>query len=144
NPVASSSTLCAGSGLTLTATGNATNYVWSGGAVPGPNGAGFIPPASTLAYTVIGTSALSCTAFATMPVTVHPTPINTPIASPAVICIGASSTLSATGALNYPWTRTSHTVNTSDSVVSPNLGVTTYTVIKANSTCIDTKTISVT
>jgi hypothetical protein len=143
NPVASSSTLCAGNGLTLTATGNATNYVWSGGTAPSGNGVGFVP-ALTATYTVIGTSAISCTASATIPVTVYATPINAPLANPAIVCIGGSSTLSASGALSYTWSSATQTVNTIDFVITPTLGTTTYTVIKSNSTCSDTKTISVT
>jgi hypothetical protein len=143
NPVTSSSTLCAGSGLTLTATGNATNYVWSGGAAPSGNGAGFVPPASTISYSVIGTSALSCTALATIPVTVYPTPTNPPTANPALICIGGSSTLSATGAANYTWTSATQTVNTADFIVTPNIGSSTYTVIKANSSCSNTQVVTV-
>jgi hypothetical protein len=142
NPIASSPTLCSGGSVTLTATGNATNYVWSGGVGGITNGVGFNPPL-TATYTVIGTSALSCTASATMPVTVYPTPVNAPTANPALICIGGSSTLSATGALNYTWTRATQTVNTADFVVTPTLGTTTYTITKANSSCFNTQTLSV-
>ncbi|WP_317896715.1 T9SS type A sorting domain-containing protein [Aurantibacillus circumpalustris] len=141
NPATSSSTLCAGGSVTLTATGNATNYAWSGGSGPITNGVGFAP-AITATYVVIGTSALSCTAFATMPVTVYPTPINAPTANPNLICIGGSSTLSATGALSYTWASTTQTVNTSDFTVTPSIGITTYTITKANSSCVNTQVLS--
>ena len=78
-----------------------------------------------------------------MPVTVYPTPINAPTANPALICIGGSSTLSATGASNYTWTSGTQTVNTADFIVTPVLGTTTYTITKANSTCFNTQTICV-
>ncbi|WP_317897580.1 glycine-rich protein [Aurantibacillus circumpalustris] len=142
NPVTSTSTLCAGGSITLTATGNATNYAWSGGSGPITNGVGFVP-AITATYTVIGTSALSCTAFATMPVTVYPTPINVPTANPGLVCIGGSSTLSATGALSYTWSSTTQTVNTANFIVTPGLGITTYTITKANSSCVNTQVLSV-
>ncbi|WP_317899912.1 glycine-rich protein [Aurantibacillus circumpalustris] len=141
NPVTSTSTLCAGGSVTLTATGNATNYAWSGGTGGITNGVGFTPPL-TATYTVIGTSALSCTAFATMPVTVYPTPINVPTANPGLICIGGSSTLSATGALSYTWSSTTQTVNTANFIVTPVLGTTTYTITKANSSCVNTQVLS--
>ncbi|WP_317897579.1 glycine-rich protein [Aurantibacillus circumpalustris] len=141
NPATSTSTLCAGGSVTLTATGNATNYVWSGGAGGITNGVGFTPPL-TATYTVIGTSALSCTAFATMPVTVYPTPINVPTANPGLVCIGGSSTLSATGALSYTWSSTTQTVNTANFIVTPVLGTTTYTITKANSSCVNTQVLS--
>ncbi|WP_317899911.1 T9SS type A sorting domain-containing protein [Aurantibacillus circumpalustris] len=141
NPATSTSTLCAGGSVTLTATGNATNYVWSGGAGGITNGVGFTPPL-TATYTVIGTSALSCTAFATMPVTVYPTPVNVPTANPGLVCIGGSSTLSATGALSYTWSSATQTVNTANFIVTPVLGTTTYTITKANSSCVNTQVLS--
>jgi hypothetical protein len=125
--------------VTLTATGNATNYAWSDGV---GNGVGFTP-FTTKTYTVIGTSALSCTAQATIPVTVVTTPITPPTANPIIVCIGNSSTLSAVGASNYTWTSGTQTVNTADFVVTPALGISTYTVTKANANCVDTKTINV-
>jgi hypothetical protein len=142
-PVASSGSLCSGSQLTLTAQGNAATYTWTGGSVPITNGTGFVPPTSTI-YTLTGTSALSCTAAATIPVTVYVTPTLAPTAAPMIVCIGGSSTLSAVGALNYTWTSTTHTVNTSTMVVTPtSTGMTTYTVVKSNSNCSDTKIINV-
>ncbi|WP_317898462.1 T9SS type A sorting domain-containing protein [Aurantibacillus circumpalustris] len=142
NPVASSASICSGNSVTLTATGNATAYAWSGGVGGISNGVGFSPPL-TATYTVIGTSALSCTASATIPVTVYPTPINPPTANPGLICIGGSSTLSATGAANYTWTSSSQTVNTANFIVTPVVGNTTYTITKANSTCYNTQIITV-
>ncbi|WP_317898459.1 T9SS type A sorting domain-containing protein [Aurantibacillus circumpalustris] len=141
NPATSASTLCAGGSVTLTATGNATNYAWSGGTGGITNGVGFTPPL-TATYTVIGTSALSCTAFATMPVTVYPTPVNVPTANPGLVCIGGSSTLSATGALSYTWSSATQTVNTANFIVTPVLGTTTYTITKANSSCVNTQVLS--
>lgn len=143
-PVASSPTLCSGNTLTLTAAGNATNYTWSGGNAPSGNGVGFIPPVSTVNYSVVGTSVLSCTALATIPVTVYATPVLAPAASPQLICIGGSSTLSAQGAISYTWSSLTQTVFTSTFVVTPSSpGISTYTITKANSTCSDTKQISV-
>ena len=140
--VASTASLCSGLNLTLTGVGNSTAYAWSGGSGSIVNGVGF-PPTTTATYTVIGTSALSCTASASVPVTVVTTPVNFPVPNPGLICIGGSSTLTATGATNYTWTSATQTVYTSTFVVTPNIGTTTYTVTKSNSNCFDTKTISV-
>jgi hypothetical protein len=137
--VASSASLCSGTNLTLTGVGNATAYAWVGGYT---NGVGF-QPGITNTYTVIGTSALSCTASATIPVTVVTTPVAYPTAQPALICIGQTSTLTASGATNYTWTTGTQTLNTAAITVTPAVGVTTYTIIKANANCVDTKTISV-
>jgi hypothetical protein len=142
-PVASSGSLCSGSSLTLTAQGNASTYTWTGGSVSFTNGIGFVPATSTI-YSLTGTSVLNCTAMATIPVTVYVTPTLVPTAAPAIVCLGGSSTLSAAGALSYTWISASQTVNTSTMMVTPtSTGITTYTVIKANSNCSDTKTINV-
>jgi len=140
--VASTASLCSGNTLTLTGVGNATAYAWSGGTIPITNGTGFAP-LLTNTYTVIGTSALSCTALATVPVTVVNTPTAFPTAQPALICIGNSSTLTATGATSYTWAGPTSTVFTSTVAVTPNVGSTTYTITKSNSNCVDTKTINV-
>lgn len=140
---ASSPSLCSGSSLTLTGVGNATAYTWSGGPSGIIDGTGFSPGASAN-YTVIGTSALSCTAAATISVQVVQTPSIAPTASPLIVCIGNSSTLTATGASNYTWTGGSAVGNNSTYVVSPtNLGISTYTVRRANSTCTSSAQISV-
>jgi len=146
NPATSASTLCAGGTISLTATGNATNYVWSGGTAPAGNGAGFIPAAGNFTYNVIGTSALSCTALATVPVTVYATPNAAPVASATLGCIGNSVTLTAGGALSYTWASSTQTLtgNPQFTVIPAAPGVTSYTVTKSNSTCVDTKVISIT
>ena len=134
---ASSPTLCAGSSLILTG-GGAVSYNWSPLVA---NASPFIPTASN-SYTVLGTSALGCTATAVANVTVYPTPSSAPLASPALICIGSSASLSATsGALSYSWMPG----NSTNSVitVSP-LATTVYTLIQSNSTCSNTRTLSVT
>lgn len=142
-PLASTPSLCAGSQLTLTASGNAATYTWTGGSVPITDGLGFVPVTSTV-YTLTGTSALNCTLAATIPVTVYTIPSQIPAASPPIVCIGGSATLNVGGALNYTWTSATQTVFTPSMVVTPSgTGVTTYTVTKANSNCSDTRTISI-
>ena len=142
-PVASTSSLCSGATLTLTGVGNSTAYAWSGGAIPITNGAGFSPVAS-VNYSVIGTSALSCTALATVSVAVVQTPSFAPTANSGIICLGQTSTLTATGATSYTWASLTSTVFTSSMAVTPtSSGISTYTVTRTNSNCLDTKTISV-
>jgi hypothetical protein len=141
--VASTASLCSGTNLTLTGVGSATAYAWSGGPLPITNGVGF-QPSSTITYSVIGTSALSCTALSTVPVTVVTTPIIPPIASPPLVCIGNSSTLSATGASSYTWTSSTGVIsNGATAIITPTAALNTYTITKSNSNCVDTKTISV-
>ena len=137
----SSSSLCSGGSLTLTAAGNGTAYTLSGGSGPISSEVGFVP-AITTTYIAIGISALGCTASSAIPVTVIVTPIIAPVASPALVCLGKSSTLTA--AASYTWSSASQTVYTTSFVVTPNLGLSTYTVIKGNSNCYNTQMITIT
>ena len=131
-------TLCSGTSLTTTATG-ANSYTWSHGF---NNNQGFFPT-TTANYSVVGLSANGCTAQAvTSQVTVVLTPTAFPTSAPPLICIGNSSTLTATGAGSYTWITPSGTSNTNQLAVTPTI-TTTYTVIKLNANCADTKTVTV-
>lgn len=138
--IASTPTLCSGNTVTMTGVGTATSYAWSSNpVVPGlANGVGIFPSANT-SFTVIGTSALSCTNSAVNTVTVVTTPALAPTSSPTLICKGSSSNLSATGATNYNWIPGGFT--TSGITVSPTI-TTTYTLTKSNANCVDIKTIT--
>jgi hypothetical protein len=131
-------TLCSGTSLTTTATG-ANTYAWSHGF---NNNQGFFP-STTANYSVVGTAVNGCTAQAvTSQVTVVLTPTAFPTAAPPLICIGNSSTLTATGATTYTWITQSGTNNNAQIVVSPT-ATATYTIIKLNANCSDTKTVTV-
>ncbi len=95
-----SSTVCAGSSLTLSGNGAAT-YTWTGGVV---NGVAFVP-ASSASYTVTGISVNGCTNTAVSSITVSALPSVTASASPSVaICAGSPVTLTGSGATTYSWT----------------------------------------
>lgn len=107
NPVAtviantSADTVCAGDSVTLTGTGTALTYNWSGGVT---DGSGFIP-SSTATYTVTGTSGNNCTTTATQIITVNPLPIVFASSTAAIVCSGTLITLSGIGnATSYVWT----------------------------------------
>ena len=136
--VASTASLCSGISATLTANG-ANTYTWSGGPVPVTNGVAFFPP-TTATYTVIGTSALGCTNTAQASISVVLTPSAQPTAAPSLICIGSCASLNATGATSYTWLPGN--INSSGAAVCPTT-TTTYTLIKSNANCVDTKTITV-
>jgi hypothetical protein len=90
-------TVCAGTSVTLTASG-ASTYSWNNGINQGVA----FTPASTLTYTVTGTSAAGCIATDQVVVTVNPLPtVNA--GTDQTVCVGASVTLSATGASTYTW-----------------------------------------
>jgi gliding motility-associated-like protein len=104
NPVViitpNSQAICDGDSGIITATG-AGSYIWSGGL--GTSASQTIAPAVTTTYTVTGTDINGCSGTANAIVTVHPNPVVTAIADPGIICIGASTTITGGGALNYVW-----------------------------------------
>jgi hypothetical protein len=128
-------TLCTGQLLTLSGQG-AASYVWSGGV---SNGVAFLPGASG-AYTVTGTDANGCTASSSIAITVSGLLAVNATATPATICAGASSTLSATGGTSYSWMPGNLTGSPS---VSP-ATTTIYTVTATNASgCSNTATVTV-
>lgn len=96
---ASPLTVCAGDTVILSANG-ATSYSWSGGIT---NGTPFVPGITTQ-YTVTATDANGCSKSATYLMNVYPLPSLTAIAAPAVVCTGATTTLTGGGATSYSWT----------------------------------------
>jgi len=85
------STVCSGSGVTLTATG-ATSYSWNTGDVTDVIS---VNPSSTATYTATGTDANGCSN--TSSITVNVFPVNTPTVSQV------GNTLTASGATSYQW-----------------------------------------
>ena len=135
--IVSPTNICAGSSATLSSSG-ATSYTWNPGALTG--GTVTVTPTSTTLYTVTASNAFGCTATRTVNLIVTPVPTVNPVASPANICIGGSSTLTATGATTYTWNPGALTG--SNVVVTP-VANTTYTVVGSNGSCSDTKTVTV-
>ena len=134
NPTA----ICIGSAVTLTATG-ATSYVWNPGALTGTSISR--TPTINTTYTVVGTSA-GCTGSRTVAVIVNPLPTLTLSASPASVCPGRSSTLTASGASTYSWSPIATTGSTAN--VTPTI-TTTYTASGTSTAgCVNTQTVRVT
>ena len=128
-----SAAVCTGASITLTG-GGASTYSWSGGVT---NAVSFIPTATTT-YTVTGTNANGCLNTATITITVNPLPIVTTATTAATICIGASTTITASGATTYAWMPGNLTGATV--TISP-IATTTYTVTGTNANgCINTTT----
>ena len=108
NPVVSASatpaSICAGASSSLTGSG-ATSYTWSGGLTAGsPTTAS---PASTITYTVTGTTA-GCTGSNTVTVSVNPVTANAGSDWVQGACATSTNTLNGSGtgtaALTYAWT----------------------------------------
>ena len=105
-------TLCTGEGTTLTAS-SGTSYAWASGET---TQAITIFPTSTTTYTVTVTGATGCTGTASATVTVNPLPTAAITPMMETICVGQSTTLTASGGTSYSWT-TGET--TSSITVSP-------------------------
>lgn len=128
-----SGTICSGNSFTLVPSGANTYTFNSGNAV--------VSPSTTSSYSVTGTSAEGCVSSNTVVsnVTVNALPNVNSTASNATICIGETSTLSASGASTYVWNTTSTLVTL---VVSPTI-TTSYTVSGTdNNGCVNTSAIT--
>jgi gliding motility-associated-like protein len=126
--------LCIGASATIAGSGAAT-YTWNNGVT---NNVAFTP-ALTNTYTVTGTDANGCVSTDQVVVTVNPLP--TVGAGPdQAICIGASVTLSGTGATSYTW----NNAVTNGIAFSP-VATATYTVTGTDANgCINTDQVVVT
>jgi len=129
----SSSAICAGQTVTITASG-ATTYSW----VNGPASAQLtVSPNATTSYTVIGANS-SCTSALVVTQTVTPNPTLSIAQSTLLLCAGQSATLTASGASTYSWV---NGPNTAQYVISPSSN-TTYTLNGSNGNCSSSSTIT--
>ena len=133
--------LCAGDNVTLNASG-ASTYTWSANASSATTSSVNLTPVGTDTYTVIGASGVntSCKANQTVTVTVNALPVLS--VSGLAVCVGNTTTLTATGANTYTWS----TTETSPSIVStPTAATTDYTVTGTdNNNCINATVATVT
>jgi len=93
--VSPSSTICAGSSITLTGSGTASTYTWNNSV---SNGVSFIPPVGTsTTYTVTGTDiSTQCSNTDNITINVNPVPTVTLTANPNPACLGDDIILTAT------------------------------------------------
>ena len=134
---ASPTAICYGNSTTISATG-ATSYTWSNSAT---TPAITVSPTTSTTYSVTGTAS-GCTGTGSITITVNPLPTIGASASPASICSGQSSALTASGGSTYSW---SHSAGSNSSVTVSPTSTTTYTVTGTNaSACSNTSTVSIT
>ncbi|MCC6372195.1 MAG: T9SS type A sorting domain-containing protein, partial [Bacteroidia bacterium] len=118
----SATSVCLGqTSATLTANG-ANSYSWSTGATTQSI---VVSPTATINYSVTGTATNGCSTATTIALAVNPLPSITALANPSFICLGATSTLSASGAGTYNW---SNGASSASTAVSPTLNNAIYTV----------------
>ncbi len=140
-----SSTICAGSTVALTASG-ATNYTWSPSAtLSSANGTSVTAsPSVNTTYTVIGANG-TCTGTTTANITIGGALTLTVTPNTSTVCAGTPVVLTASGATNYTWSPSASlsSANGASVTASPTTA-TTYTVLGATGTCtgIATATIS--
>ncbi len=95
--VASNTTVCAGTPVTLTANGTLT-YTWS----TGSNATNIVvTPTTSTTYTLTGSNGTSCTASTTILISITPPPI-IPATNPSV-CVGSAINLTSSGGSTYAW-----------------------------------------
>lgn len=118
---ANPTSVCPGGSSVLTASGNALGYSWDGSTTTNPF---TVTPSATTTYTVTGANVSGCSATASVIVTVLTAPTITATATPAAVCQGGSSVLTAGGGASYMWTGS---VSTNPYTVTP-ASTTTYSV----------------
>lgn len=95
---ASSTVICAGSAVTLSASG-ATSYTWTNGV---SNGVPFVP-ASSATYTVTGSDQINCQYSATIAVSLTPNATVTANSTSTAVCTGGTVALNGFGGSAYTW-----------------------------------------
>ena len=119
-----SPTICSGQTATLTASG-ASTYSWNTGSLLNPI---LVSPTASTIYSVTGTS-LGCSTTTVVTVIANPLPVMS--VNSSTICIGQTTTLTASGANSYLW----NTGSTSNPFIISPLVSTTYTVVGSTLGC---------
>lgn len=139
---ASSSAICVGGSVTLTASGSNT-YLWQPGNIAGSSVS--VSPVSTTTYTVTGTDASGCSDTDQITVTVDPLPVVTLSAAPNVVCEGQTINLTAGGGSSYVWNGGNLSAASGATQTDVPLNSTTYTVVVTTAAgCVDSSTVPVT
>ncbi|MES2565266.1 MAG: gliding motility-associated C-terminal domain-containing protein [Bacteroidota bacterium] len=142
---ATSATICPGTSTVLTASGG-TTYTWSpSSSLNSPNGTTVTAtPSVNTTYTIVSFNG-SCTSSTTVGVDLSTVPGITVSSTASNICVGGSSTLTATGAGNYTWSPSSSldASNGTSVIATPSVS-TEYTVIGISSSCTTSATFSLT
>ena len=136
--------ICPGDSVMLTASG-ASNYLWSppGGLSCTSCSNPTAQPGSTTTYFVTGTNG-GCSSVDSVTINVGALHVTATPANPT-ICSGASTTITAAGAVNYTWSpSTGLNTSTGITVIANPASATTYTLIGTSGAgCSDTTTVAV-
>ncbi|HTB06506.1 MAG TPA: T9SS type B sorting domain-containing protein [Bacteroidia bacterium] len=129
-------TICAGSPVTITASGG-TSYLWSTGATATSSSI-TVTPISTTTYSVTVTNG-ACIKDTSSTITVNPLPLPS-VSGNNIICSGDSTILTANGGISYVW----NTGATTTSITVNPAATTTFTLQASNGLCIKDTTMVVT
>ncbi|MCD6065929.1 MAG: domain containing protein [Bacteroidetes bacterium] len=136
--------ICVGGSAAINASGAAT-YTWTPATgLSSTSGANVTAsPTVTTTYTVNGAQS-GCTGDTTVTVTVQAAPTLTITAVDPTVCVGANTTLTASGGSNYTWAPPATLSSSSGtSVIATPVANTTYTVTGQTATCPGTGTITI-
>jgi hypothetical protein len=97
--VSSTNTICNGSSITFTASG-VTTYTWSHGPT---SPIVTVAPSTSTTYVVAGTNTNGCVSSKTFAVIVNNAVPSLTVTGTTSVCIGKTTTLTASGALSYSW-----------------------------------------
>ncbi len=144
---ASSNSICGSDSVELTANG-AQTYSWTPDATLNANSGNVVTasPTETTTYTVTGTDANGCESTQTVTIVVNDLPTIAINAEETVICTGASTQVTASGATTYSWTPfATLSANSGNIVMATPTETTTYTVTGIDSNgCENTQTVTIT
>lgn len=126
--VVGNTTVCAGSGASLTASG-ASTYTWYTGIGTFTGSSVVLTPSANTCYSLMGTNSSGCPGFAGACIMVQGS--NLSVYGNTLLCAGSTATLFASGASSYTW---SNGATTSTVAVSPTV-TTCYTVTGSTSGC---------
>ncbi|MGD9492254.1 MAG: hypothetical protein AB7V36_02745, partial [Bacteroidales bacterium] len=131
--------LCEGENTDIIASGG-ISYTWDNSL--GSGASHNVTPLSTTIYNVTGTDNMGCTNTASVTVTIALAPAVSVIAGTTSLCVGSSTTLNATGAVNYSWDQG---LGTGGSFIISPTTTTTYHVTGSSATgCSATAEVTVT
>ncbi len=130
---------CAGAVVPLFAVGGPfSQYLWSNGQTGTPAAVDLASPQSV--FSVTATTAQGCQTVASTTIVVFPNPIATASASPATVCAGQTTTLTASGGSTYLWSNNATTASIS---VAPGATTAYQVTVTAVDGCSSTASVTV-
>ncbi len=133
--ISSSSVLCSGGTVTLSALSAATTYSWSNGATTPVI---TVTPGASSIYTVVGISGsfpVVCFGTNSISITVNPSPVLAVLLTPSVLCAGVGSvTINASGANTYFYLGSSANPKSTSTPTAP--GAYSFTISGTSNGCV--------